>query len=160
MKSNPFKITLSDKMSVILPKEFTQPFYEAGQTRIKVNAIHNNKIIEFYAALKKEKTGDFRIHFSKAKQKEMDILPGDVFELQLFKDQSKYGVEPCEEFEAVILSDYKAYKIFESFTAGKKRSIIYAINRYKSSQTRIDKTILFTNNIKRGIFDPKLWLKS
>lgn len=99
------------------------------------------------------------MYFSKAKQKELGVEMNDIITIQLFEDTSKYGVEPCEEFEAVMLTDYDACTIFEALTPGKKRSIIYAIGRYKYSQTRIDKTLLFTQNLKRGIFDQKLWLK-
>ncbi|WP_299114593.1 YdeI/OmpD-associated family protein [uncultured Winogradskyella sp.] len=159
IKTESFEVSLADKQSVIIPKEFAEQFYKADKKRIKVKALFEGKSIDFHAALKHEKTGVFRIYFSRAKQKELNIFPNDYFELQLFEDRSKYGVEPCEEFEAVMLSDYEAYTIFENFTPGKKRSIIYAIGRYKSSQTRIDKSILFTNNIKRGVSDPKLWLK-
>ena len=122
-------------------------------------ASFENKEIEFHAALKKEKTGLFRIYFSKAKQKELGVFPNDYFKLQIFEDTSKYGVDMSEELEAVLLSDYDAFQIFESLTPGKQRSIIYAISRYKASQTRIDKSILLTDNLKRGIKDPKLWLK-
>ncbi|MEO1012933.1 MAG: YdeI/OmpD-associated family protein [Bacteroidota bacterium] len=72
---------------------------------------------------------------------------------------SKYGVDVPEEFEAVLLSDHEAEKIFESLTAGKKRGIIYTIARYKNSQTRIDKSILLCENLKRGIRDQRDLLK-
>ncbi|SHH40817.1 YdeI/OmpD-associated family protein [Winogradskyella jejuensis] len=157
--SQTFETQLADKQSVIIPQEVALLFYNAGHKRVKAKAIFEEKNIAFYAALKREKTGIFRIYFSKAKQKELEIFPNDYFKIILSEDQSKYGVEPCEEFEAVMLSDYEAYEIFESLTPGKKRSIIYAIGRYKSSQTRIDKTLLFINNLRRGIFDPRLWLK-
>jgi len=65
-----------------------------------------------------------------------------------------------EALEAVLLSAYKAFSIFESFTAGKQRSIIYAIKRYKNIQTQVDKSIIMTENLKRGIHDLKLILKA
>jgi uncharacterized protein YdeI (YjbR/CyaY-like superfamily) len=65
-----------------------------------------------------------------------------------------------EELEAVLLSDHEAYTIFEDLTPGRQRSIIYAISRYKSSQLRVDKAIILTENLKRGITDPKFWLKN
>lgn len=159
LKSLPFEVTLADKYSVILPEEPIIDFIENNHKRVKVIASFENQQIEFYAALKKEKTGLFRIYFSKAKQKELGIFPNDYFKLQVLEDTSKYGVEMSEELEAVLLSDYDAFQIFENLTPGKQRTIIYAISRYKASQTRIDKSILFTENLKRGIKDPKLWLK-
>ncbi|WP_394971257.1 YdeI/OmpD-associated family protein [uncultured Croceitalea sp.] len=98
--------------------------------------------------------------FGKRYQKELGIFPNDYFKLQFFEDNSKYGVELPEEFEAVMLSDYEAYQIFESLTNGRKRGLIYAIARYKNSQTRIDKTLLLCENLKRGIRDPREMLKS
>jgi len=159
LKSLPFEVTLADKQSVILPEEPIKAFIESGHKRIKVFAQFENQRIEFYAALKKEKTGLFRIYFSKAKQKELGVFMNDYFILEVSEDTSKYGVEMSEELEAVLLSDYEAYNIFENLTPGRQRSIIYTIGRFKSSQTRVDKAILLTENLKRGIMDPKLWLK-
>ena len=159
LKSKPFEVTLANKQSIVLPEMPITEFIEGGHKRIKVLATFENKTIEFYAALKKEKTGIFRIYFSKAKQKELDVFMNDYFELQVFEDTSKYGVEMSEELEAVLLSDYEAYTIFEGLTPGKQRSIIYAISRYKSPQLRVDKALLLTENLKRGITDQKLWLK-
>ena len=159
LKSAVFEVTLADKQSIILPNAPIIDFIENNHKRIKVSASHEDKIIDFYAALKREKSGLCRIYFSKAKQKELGVFLNDYFSLQVFEDVSKYGVELSEELEAVLLSDYEAYIIFENLTPGRKRSIIYTISRYKSPQMRIDKALLLTNNLKRGIKDPKLWLK-
>lgn len=160
LKTLPFEVTLANKQSIILPQKSLQEFIEKKHKRVKVNAQFESKKIEFYAQLKHEKTGQFRIYFSKAKQKDLGIFMNDYFTLQIFEDTSKYGVEMSEELEAVLLSDYEANTIFEGLTPGKQRSIIYAISRYKSSQTRIDKAIILTWNLKRAITDPKLWLKN
>ena len=60
-----------------------------------------------------------------------------------------------EEFSAVLESDPEAADIFESFTDGKKRSLIYYVLRFKSSQLRIDKALIISENIKIGVTDPK-----
>ncbi|NRA92349.1 MAG: hypothetical protein HRU26_06625 [Psychroserpens sp.] len=89
----------------------------------------------------------------------MNIYLKDEFKIQLFEDTSKYDIEPCEEIDFVLLTDYDVYVICETSTDGKKRSRIYTINCYKNSKTRIDRTLLLTNNMKRAITDPKLGLK-
>ena len=160
LKSQPFDVALANKQSVVIPIQHIDKFIKANQKRVKVTATFNQKSITFYAALKKEKSGMYRIYFSKAKQKELDIFMNDYFQLQIFEDTSKYGVEMSEELEAVLLSDYDAFQLFEGLTPGKKRSIIYAISRYKSPQTRVDKALILTQNLKKGIKDPKLWLKA
>ena len=160
LKSDIFEVSLANKQSVVIPNRYAMCFYNSGHKRIKVKATFETKSIEFHAALIRERNGIYRIYFSKAKQKELGIFINDYFQLQLFEDTTKYGAELSEELEAVLLSDHDAYTIFESLTPGKKRSIIYAISRYKSSQTRIDKSLLLTENLKRGIKDPRLWLKN
>ena len=98
--------------------------------------------------------------FGKRYQKELGVFPNDYFQLQFFEDDSKYGAELPEELEVVLMSDYEAFEIFESFTPGKQRGIIYGILSYKASQTRIDKSILICENLKKGIrYNPDL-LKS
>ncbi|MEO1032310.1 YdeI/OmpD-associated family protein [Winogradskyella sp.] len=159
LKSTSFEVTLADKQSVILPDAPIADFLKGNHKRIKVKASFEDKQLEFYAALKREKTGLYRIYFSKAKQKALGVFMNDYFQLQVFEDTSKYGVDMSEELEAVLLSDYDAYTIFENLTPGKQRSIIYTISRYKSAQMRVDKALILTGNLKRGITDPKLWLK-
>lgn len=159
LKSPVFEVTVKGTHGIDLPYEIVTPFIENGQKRVKVKAAFEKKNIEFHAALSKYK-GKYMMMFSKAKQKELGLFPNDYFEMQFFEDTSKYGVEVPEEFEAVMLSDYDAFQIFESFTKGKQRGIIYGISRYKNSQARIDKSILVCENLKRGIRDNMALFKS
>ncbi|MFD2561455.1 YdeI/OmpD-associated family protein [Aquimarina rubra] len=64
-----------------------------------------------------------------------------------------------EELEAVLQSDPEASEIFESFTDGMKRSLIYYVLGFKNSQTRIDKALIITENLRLGIRDKKLLMK-
>lgn len=163
MKSPVFEVSLdgthSGVHSIIIPAEIAEPFLTSKNKRVKVEADFEDKKVTLYSALQKDKSGNVRITFNKKLQKELGIYPSDYFRLQFFKDRSKYGVDMPEELEAVLLSDDEAFKIFESFTPGKQRSIIYSIIRYKNSQTKIDKALILTENLKRGIHDSKLFLK-
>ena len=64
-----------------------------------------------------------------------------------------------KEMEAVFESDPEASKIFENFSDGKKRSLIYYVKRFKTSQTRIDKALMISENIKMGIIDQRELVK-
>ncbi|GAA0872103.1 hypothetical protein GCM10009117_12500 [Gangjinia marincola] len=152
LKTDSFQLQLFNTYTLIFPQEIIQPFLDQKQQRVKVNASFGEKHIEFYGALQKRK-GEYRMMFSKAKQKELGIEIGDTLTLQLFEDTSKYGVEMPEEFEAVLMSDHEAYELFESLTDGFKRSLIYYILRQKGEQKRVDKALIITENLKRGIRD-------
>lgn len=159
MKSPVFEVSLLGTHSIIIPNSIAEPFYKAGHKRVKVKATFKEQSITIYAALKRSKDKVFSIMFGKSNQKAIGIFPSDYFKLQFFEDNTKYGVEMPEELEAVLLTDFEAYTIFENLTDGKKRSIIYIILRIKSPQTRVDKALIIMENLKRGITDQRLILK-
>jgi hypothetical protein len=99
------------------------------------------------------------VSFGKRYQKQLGVSFNDYFELQLFEDTSKYGVEMPEEFQAVLDSDPEAFGAFEQLTDGKKRSLIYYILSFKNSQTRIDKALIISENIKIGVSDQQEIIK-
>ncbi len=160
LKSKPFEISITGSYySLLLPMDIIQPFLDQNIKRVKAKAAFEGKELQFHGALQK-RHGNYYMMFGKRYQKELGIFPNDYFQLQFFEDDSKYGVEMPEELDAVLLSDYEAFRIFDSFTDGKKRGIIYAIARYKNAQTRIDKSLLICENLKRGVrYNPDL-LKS
>ena len=160
MKSPVFEISVTGSShSLVLPEKIIRPFLDENLKRVRAIASFNTKEITFYGAI--QKRGDhYYMMFGKRYQKELGIFPNDYFKLQFFEDTSKYGVAMPEELEAVLLSDFDAYEIFESLTAGKKRGLIYAITRYKNTQTRIDKSLLMCENLKKGIREKRILLKS
>ena len=161
MKSKKFSVGLLSQYHLSIPENVFLSFEQAKQYRVKVKAFYKGKSISFYAAIKKDKkTNEYRMMFGKRLQKDLGVFQNDYFEIQLFEDNSKYGVDMPEELDAVFLSDYEAYKIFETLTPGKKRSIIYAVSRFKNSQTKIDKSLILCENLKRGHLDPYTILKS
>ncbi|MBM1107635.1 YdeI/OmpD-associated family protein [Aurantibacter crassamenti] len=160
MKSEVFEITITGKyFGLQLPEKIVLPFLEKNLKRVKVIATFKQNIFAFHGAIQK-RNGNYFMMFGKRYQKELGVFPNDYFQLQLFEDTSKYGVDMPEELKAVLHSDFEANEIFESFTAGKKRGIIYAVLSYKNSQTRIDKSLLICENLKRGIRKNPELLKS
>lgn len=153
LKSEVFEIAITGKYySLLLPEEIVVPFVEKDLKRVKVKAMFKGKELFFHGAIQKRK-GNYYMMFGKRYQKELGIFPNDYFQMQFFEDTSKYGVEMPEELDAVLLSDYDAYEIFETLPIGMKRGLIYTIIRYKNIQTRIDKSLILCENLKRGVRD-------
>jgi hypothetical protein len=160
VKSPVFELSITgDYYALRLPETIVIPFLKRKLTRVRVKVAFENKQLEFHAAIQKRK-GQYLMLFGKKYQKELGIYTNDYFQLQLFEDDSKYGVEIPEEFEAVLDTDLLALEVFENFTAGKKRGIIYMIKRIANSQTRIEKSLIVCENLKRGINDNRMLLKS
>lgn len=160
MNSEVFEVGLLDKFHLFIPEHIYLPFLKKKQSRVRIVASFKKNQIEFYAAVKRDKnTDDFKFMFGKRMQKELGVLQNDYFNLQIFQDTSKYGVDIPEELNAVFESDAEAFEVFETLTKGKQRSIIYAIARFKNSQTRIDKAIIACDNLRRGNLNPYTILK-
>lgn len=71
-------------------------------------------------------------------------------------DHSKYGMEMCEELEALLEQDRSGFEMFEKITPGQQRNIIHYVGNVKSSQKRIDRAIMLIENLKTmppGKFD-------
>jgi len=158
MSSARFEVSIVGTHGVAVPDVEAQPFLDAGHSRVAIKAYFEGKEISFHGKLHKY-NGRFMISFGKRYQKELGVGRDDLFELQLFEDQSKYGVEMPEEFQAVLDTDMEAFDFFEQLTAGKKRSLIYYISRFKDPQMRIDKALIISENMKMGITDQKELVK-
>ncbi|HBY67372.1 MAG TPA: hypothetical protein DEG69_06195 [Flavobacteriaceae bacterium] len=156
--SKRFEVTVEGTHAVYLPEEIVTPFLQGNNTRVKVKAFFEENEIEFHAALRK-RLGRYVMTFGKRYQKELGIFPSDYFQMELFEDTTKYGVLMPKEMEAVFESDPEALEIFENFSDGKKRSLIYYVKRFKTSQTRIDKALMISENIKMGIIDQRELVK-
>ncbi len=159
MESPAFEVTISGMHALSLPPSIVKPFLEKGHSRVKVVATHGEHSISFHGAIQRRGEGFFMM-FGKQNQKSLGVFPNDYFQLQLFEDTSKYGVEMPEEFQVVLESDPEAMEHFDSLTDGRKRGLIYSILRYKNSQTRIDKALILSENLKRGVRDPRELFKS
>lgn len=154
LASERFEVSIEGTHGIHIPEAIAIPFAEKGHKRVKLKVFFNESEITFHGALHKY-LGRYVISFGKRYQKELGIYPSDYFDLQLFEDTSKYGVEMPEEFSAVLESDPEAQELFELLTDGARRSLIYYVLQYKNSQTRIDKALLISENIKRGIKKPR-----
>jgi len=154
LKSDIFTVTVEGKYAIILPESIVKPFIDKGFKRAQFKANHGNKHLLFHGALRK-RNGNYQVMFSKQKQKDINLAVGDSFQLQLIEDITKYGVEMPESLEAVLDSDPMALSIFKGLTDGKKRSIIYYIKRIKNVQTRVEKALMVSENLKLGRTDLK-----
>ena len=158
MSTLSFETYLHSGHTFVVPHDIAHSFLDNGFKRVIVTIFFESRSVSFHAAIQKF-NNLYHITFNKANQKKMKIFPSDYFTVELTEDTSKYGVEMPEEFEAVLQSDPEAFEIFESLTDGKKRSLIYFILKIKSTQNRINKALIITENLKRGIRDNQELIK-
>ena len=154
MESPVFEVSLHGTYGIVLPERIVAPFLEAGQKRVEVFARHAANEVRFHAALQKRK-GLYRLIFGKRHQKELGIFPNDFFKIQLREDQTEFGVEIPEELGETFRQWPEAYKAFLDLTEGSKRSVIYAISRYRTPQTRVEKALQVGERLVQGVRKPR-----
>ncbi len=158
ISSEKFEVSIVGTHGLVIPEEIAEPFLEAGHSRVAIKAYFEGSSISFHGKLHRF-SDKIVVSFGKRYQKQLGVSFNDYFELQLFEDTSKYGVELPEEFQAVWDSDSEAFDAFEQLTDGKKRSLIYYILSFKNTQTRIDKALIISENIKMGVTDQQEIIK-
>jgi hypothetical protein len=74
---------------------------------------------------------------------------GDLVQVHLQKDESEFGMKVSDELKEVLFQDPAGEHRFNLLPMGKKRYIIYYVNQVKSSQKRIERSLLLIGNLKK-----------
>jgi hypothetical protein len=115
-----------------------------------------NKDFSFHCAMLP--TGTFHyILLNRAICKKLNLHLNDDVEVELVKDESKYGMPLSEEMQEVLFSDPEGSDLFHQLTPEKQRTLIHVVNKYKSSQLRIEKSFVILEHLKnrKGVLDFK-----
>lgn len=90
----------------------------------------------------------FYIIVNKQKRDAIGIVAGDTVNVELIKDESKYGLPMPEEFREVLNQDPVGDRLFHALTAGKQRSMLYLLGNIKDIDKRIHAALIFIEHMK------------
>ena len=96
-----------------------------------------------------EEKGSFYIWINKANREKYGLNAGDEVEVELVRDDSKYGMPMPAEFKEVLRQDKEAKKLFDALTPGKQRSFIWYTIRYKDEDRRIQAALIIMDHLKK-----------
>ena len=131
---------------IIIPKEVFEKMLPVTKNK-RIKCTLNNEITVSRAMSPK---GDIHyILLNKDIVKKLKIDFGDTVSVELQPDVSKYGIDITEEMEEVLFSDPEGNDLFEKLTPGVQRSLIYFINKIKSSQLRIERSFIILEHLKK-----------
>jgi hypothetical protein len=91
-------------------------------------------------------------------RKKHQLREGSQITIQIRPDTSKYGMPIAEEMEAVLETDEIFCEYFDRLTPGKKRNLIYAVNKVKNTDKRIEKALIIADHLKS--YDGKIDFKA
>lgn len=90
----------------------------------------------------------FYIIVNKKKRETLGLAAGDMVDVELVRDESKYGLPMPEEFAEVLKQDPEGDHLFHALTAGKQRSILYQLSKPKDVDVRIHQALLIVEHLK------------
>lgn len=117
----------------------------ATRLRCKVNGK-----LEFSCGLNHLGDGNFYIILATRFLKSLEKKPGELVSFEIYEDPNPLGVEIPEVVTAIINQDDQLKEIYDSLSDGKKRSLVFTIDKIKDIDKQINKVTKFLNEQKVG----------
>lgn len=118
-----------------------------GKDRRVLCSINGEKA--FQCAIMHGKEGSYFINLNKEIRGKHSLLDGEVIKVSLEKDKSEFGLPFPEVFREVLDTDPPALEYFNKLTPGKQRNLLYIVNKPKSEEKKIEKSIVIANHLKK-----------
>jgi len=133
---------------ILVPEKVYQAFKSEKIKRIVVTI--NAFTPPIHAGFMPIGDGSYFIKLNKDLIKEYQLKLGDKVHVVIEEDTSKYGMPITTEMEEVLHNDPEGSKLFHTLTPGKIRQLIFLVNKVKSSEARIEKSIIILEFLKRN----------
>lgn len=121
---------------VIVPQEIVDQLPAGSRIRTKGTV----QGVEFALAIQNLGTGEKYFTTSKGLLKQAGLLEGQMAHFQ-FELADPDELHVPVEMEEMLLQDIEAKSIWDTFTSGKKRSLLHYVSSAKSSDTRIKRAL-------------------
>jgi hypothetical protein len=118
-------------------------FEKRRATRLRCNV---NEKLEFSCGLNHLGDGNFYIILATRYLKSLDKKLGDLVSFKIYEDPNPLGVEIPEVVTAIINQDSQLKEIYDSLSDGKKRSLVFTIDKIKDIDKQISKVTKFLND--------------
>lgn len=94
--------------------------------------------------------GVYVIKVNQARIKQLKLEEGKNVVVELFPDDSKYGLPMPEEMAAVLAEDQEGNKWLHALPPGKLRTLLYIVNQGKDSDDRLWRAVQILEHLKRS----------
>jgi autonomous glycyl radical cofactor GrcA len=128
---------------IVVPQDIAEPLIEDGKRRVICTL---DEVMVFQCAIMRA-NGLYFINVGKPIRQKFKLKVGQKLNIKLSKDESEYGMEMAEEFEALLNQDALFSAQFHALTPGKQRSLMYIVLKLKSSEKRIIKSLAIAEHL-------------
>lgn len=128
-----------------VPQKLYQSFADQNIKRVLMQIDGSEKL---HAGFMPEGEGKYFFMLSKDVMKKLQLAEGQKVTVNLEKDTSKYGMPIAEEMQELLTLDPEGESLFHQLTAGKIRTLLHFVNKFKSSDKRIEKSVIILEHLK------------
>jgi len=138
---------------IYIPEEIMSKFMNTDKRVIC--AVNGSDPI--HCALLSNGEGSYYIMLNAAFRKKWKLIGGEDADVQLKKDNTKYGIYVPDFFEELCFQDPEADVFFHDLTPGKQRSLLHVIGKVKSESKQLEKALIIFEYLKlsKGELDYK-----
>lgn len=119
-----------------IPGSIVATFSKKQRSRVQIT-LQNERTIS--CALKPNSSGNFYVYLSKGERKKLKLQYGDEISFSIEEHPHPLGVDLPEVLTVFLEQDPEARAIYETFTDGKKRTLVFSILRIKDIDKQIDR---------------------
>lgn len=120
--------------------EVVEQFNKKRATRLK--CVIDQKVT-YSCGLNHLGDGNFYLIIATRHLKTLDKQLGDLVSFKIYEDPNPLGVEIPEVLSVLLAEDPGLKAIYDTLTDGKKRTLIYTINRVKNVDLQVQKVLTF-----------------
>ena len=132
-------------VAIYVPKKYAELFIDKKDKRVLCTI---NGDFTFHAGLMPQGNGDSFINTNSEIRKKLKLEVDDTVEVTLEKDTSEYGMPLPNELKTAWEMDEHAHHLFHQLTMGKQRNLIHLVGKLKSSEKRIEKSLVILEYLK------------
>ncbi len=129
-----------------VPQSISKELIQQDCTRL-ICAI--NDTIKFHCALMPKGEGRYFINLNKERRKILMASQFTELKVSIAPDKSEYGLPMPTEFKELLHQDPEGDHVFHNLTPGKQRTLLHLVGKYKNTETRINKSIVIVEYLKR-----------
>lgn len=139
---------------VIIPEDLVVLLSSDGHKRV-ICSVDGGELLS--KALMPDGNGHYFLMFNKELVNKYALQIGKCVSIEIWKDTSKYGMPIPVEMEELLFQDPKGSDFFHQLTKGKQRSLIYIVDKPKSSELKLKKAMIILDYLKssNGFLDYK-----
>lgn len=118
-----------------------------------------NEKVQLHAAIQKTRDGLHYLMIASKHLKALGIKVNNIVKADITIDTAEFQFNMPEELAEVLATDELANEIFSGLTDGNKRGLMALVNMVKSSDKKIDRSLLIAEKLKQGICSPQKIMK-